>query len=314
MAKKQTIEHIIHSTLKDKIAFGQSKYAEKQNLGFGESSYKIFSYSTYNTYLKECKAYGEWLKEEKGINKIDKIEKTEEYAKEYLQNRLDSGVSVYTVKMERSALGMLYGKKIEIDVPKRDNKAIKRSRNDVENDRHYARNGKYKDVFVVGLATGCRRKDLINLTTNSLVEKDGHLYVQIFCSKGGRNRISPVREEYAEQVREIISKRQREGKNKVFDKIPSKIDIHSLRREYCKGLYKDITGDRQLRDDILKNYPPRKELKTNIDKNGHKYTKEIKSDYYRDRDGNVWDRDDVFLLSQALGHSRLEVSCTHYLR
>ena len=39
----------------------------------------------------ECKQYAKWLKQEKGINKIDDINKTEQYAKEYIQKRLDDG-------------------------------------------------------------------------------------------------------------------------------------------------------------------------------------------------------------------------------
>ena len=69
MAKKQTIEHLIHSELVSKIAFGESKHADKKNLAFGESSYKIYSYSTYETYLKEAIAYACWLREEKAYQK-----------------------------------------------------------------------------------------------------------------------------------------------------------------------------------------------------------------------------------------------------
>lgn len=314
MARKQSVENIFHTNLKDKIAFGENKHANKVGLGFGISTYKIYSYSTYNTYLKECEAYAQWIKDSKGIGKVDSISKTEQYAIEYLQHRLDSGVSVYTAKMERAALGMLYGKPIEFVMPERNPQNITRSRRQVENDRHYAEDGKYKDVFTMGRAMGGRRCDLTKLTVDSFMERDGHLYVQIDKSKGGRNRISYVREEYAQEVREIVRKAREQGKTKIFEKIPDKIDIHGLRREYCKGLYEEIKNNKELRDDISRNYPIRRELKTQKDKDGVPYTQEIKRDYYKDRNGNVYDRDDIYICSQCLGHNRLDVSITHYLK
>lgn len=316
MGRKQNIENLFHTNLKDKISFGQSKHADKvnQNLTFGESTYKIYSYSTYNTYLKECVAYAKWLREEKGINKTDDINKTEQYSREYLQNRLDSGMSIYTIKMERAALGMLYEKKIDFELPIRDSKNITRSRRQVEGDKHYSENGKYRDVFTIARATGGRRSDLSRLTVNSFVERDGHLYVQFQQSKGGRDRLTYIRSEYEQEIRDIIQRTKESGKERIFDKIPNKIDIHSYRREYCQGLYMEIKDNLELRDDILKNYPPRREYKTQKDKDGNSYTQEIKSIFYKDRDGNIYDRDTIYVCSQCLGHNRLDVSITHYLK
>lgn len=301
MARKQSIENIIHTSLKDKIAFGDSKHLDKQNLGFGESSYKIYSYSTYNTYLKECEQYARWLKEEKGINRVDDLAKTEQYAKEYIEKRLnDDKVSVYTAKLERSALSMLYNKQIEIEMPKRDNKNIKRSREQVKNDKYISENGKYKNIFIVGRATGGRRSDIKNLKPSDFIEKDGHLYVNFLKSKGGRDRLTPVREEYVSQVKEIIEKAQNERKTRLFEHIPKEIDVHSLRRDYAKNLYKDITENKELRDTYLKNYPPRNE--------------KVKRQIYKDREGNIYNRDDLYVITQALGHNRVDVSVTHYLK
>ena len=314
MAKKQTIQHLIHSELASKISFGKSKHEDKKNLAFGESNYRIYSYSTYETYLKEMTAYARWLKEEKGISKAADLSKTEQYAKEYLQYRMDKGNSVYTLKMERSALSMLYGKQIDFSLPMRDKTSITRSRNETTNDKHYSREGKYRDVFIMGVATGGRRKDLVNLKTNALREKDGQLYISFERSKGGRNRLSPVREEYVNEVREIFLKRQTEGKEKVFDKIPQKIDIHALRREYAKNLYKDILTNPALREEYLKQYPVRSEYKTQKDKDGIVYTKIIRTNTYKDRDSNIYDRNDLYVISQALGHNRIDTSITHYLK
>lgn len=310
--KKQTVEHIIHTSLKDKISFGESKHRDKQEMNFGESTYKIYSYSTYNTYLKECKLYARWLKEEKNVSKTNDLSKTEQFAREYIEKRLNCDrVSVYTAKLERSALSMLYNKRIDVEMPTRDNKNITRSRLETKNDKYISRDGKYRDVFTMAIATGCRRRDLGKLTKDCLVEKDGHLYIKILGSKGGRDRITYVRGEYAQQVKEIVNNAKN---NKLFVHIPKEIDVHGLRREYCKGLYDEIKDNKELRDNILKNYPPRREYKTQKDRDGNSITKEIKSDVYRDRGGNVYERDNIYVLSQCLGHNRLDVSVTHYLK
>lgn len=68
----------------------------------------------------------------KGIRKTDDVNKTEEYAKEYLQYRQEQEVSAYTLKPERSALGMLYSKKIDFELPVRNSKGITRSRLETE--------------------------------------------------------------------------------------------------------------------------------------------------------------------------------------
>ena len=314
MGKKKAIENQLHNALRNKIAFGQSKHKDKADIGFGKSTYKIYSYSTYNTYLKVAKEYAKWLTEDKHVEKYEKMENTEQYATEYMQYRQDSNISVYTLKMERSALSMIYGKPITFDLPARDNKAITRSRKETVNDMHYSREGKYRDVFVMAVATGSRRKDLTNLKTDDLREINGQLYIAFKRSKGGRNRLSPVRQEYAEQVREIFLKRQIEGKEKVFDKIPRKIDIHALRREYAKNLYKDICANPALRDEYLKQYPVRCEYRTKKDKNGNIFTKEIRTNTYKDRDGITYNRNDLYVISQSLGHNRIDTSITHYLK
>jgi len=302
---RQTLDNQIHTALKNKISFGKSKHADKREneLKFMESTYKIYSYSTYNTYLKECLKFSKWLQTEKGIHKKTDYREAEKYVTEYLQHKLDSGCSIYTIKMQKSALSMLFSKQIDYTLPNRDNKAIKRSRSVAKMDKHYSPTGKYADVFIMALGTGCRRCDLLNLKTDCLRTIDNHLYVVIKGSKGGRDRIAFVREEYAQQVKEIVLNRQIEGHTRVFDKVPTRIDVHALRRQYAKALYLDIKDNKKLKDKLLKNYPSRAN-----------YEKNIKRDYYKDRDGNVHDRDAVYIVSQALGHNRLEVTITHYLK
>lgn len=309
--KKQSINRVIKNNLKNKISYGQSKHEAKKDLGFGQSSYRIYSFSTYETYEKECVKFGEWIKSEKGINSIKSLEDIKPYTQEYLQSRLDSGCSVWTVKMEKSALGMLYGEPIQMEMPKRDIKDIDRSRHD--RNSHYSRDGQYKDVYTIALATGGRRADIEKLTPYDFKYQDGKLYVNFEQSKGGRDRFTYVRQEYVKDVLEIVQKAKIEGRNKVLEDIPSNMDIHALRREYAYNLYRDIQKDNELRIFLLNHEPPRKEYRTSVNKDGEKVTKEVKRDIYKDRDGNVYKRDDVYIISRMLGHNRIDTAICHYL-
>lgn len=148
--------------------------------------------------------------------------------------------------------------------------------------------------------TGCRRCDLKALNTNSLVERDGKYFLDIKQSKGGRDRLAPVLPSKADEVKKIFEQAKENGKGKLFDHIPKEIDVHGLRREYAQELYRSLTDDKSLRDEYLTYYPARHE--------------NVKSDFYRDREGNVFERDTVYVVSQALEHNRIDTSITAYLK
>ena len=77
-------------------------------------------------------------------------------------------------------------------------------------------------------------------------------------------------------------------------------DVHGLRREYAQELYHVLSNNKSLRDEYLSFYPTKHE--------------KVKSNFYRDREGNVFERDTVYVVSQALGHNRIDTSITSYLK
>ena len=56
----------------------------------------------------------------------------------YIMSRIDQDLSPWTLKKERSALSMLIGERLEIDLPKRERADITRSREPVEVDKHFS--------------------------------------------------------------------------------------------------------------------------------------------------------------------------------
>lgn len=91
---------------------------------------------------------------------------------------------------------------------------------------------------------------------------------------------------------------------RLFNRIHSNADIHSYRRDYAQKLYADILKDNNLKSDLESLY-------------GKRYEPQIKSEYYetKGQDNHFKAlRDDVFIITKALGHNRLDVAINHYLR
>lgn len=113
------MEHCLHN----KIGFGESRHEAKNELRnslgedyrFGMTDEKIHALETFDTYKKVSTEYAKWMIEEKGLSKYIDIKDTEHYASEYLQYRMDKGLSVWTIKMERSALGKYTENKLSYD-------------------------------------------------------------------------------------------------------------------------------------------------------------------------------------------------------
>lgn len=321
---RSTIERQINNILYSKQGFGESRHEAKQQLReekgteyrFGMTDDKIHSYDTFDTYQKACQRFGKWLQEEKDINKKADINKCKEFAKEYIQYRLDvDKVSVWTAKMERSALSKLYGEKIEIDMPKRDTKDIVRSRGEKEQDKHFSEE-RHIDLVTFAKATGCRRCDLEKLTPAKFyTDRNDVMWVKIEKSKGGRDRVAPILPKYREFVGEYLAGKDKD--TKLFHKISHSADIHSYRGDYARELYKAVEQDKDFKDKILARYPTRHEYKIIKDREtGESRTYEIQSNTYNTRGENkqTFDRDEAYICTCALGHERLEVTVTHYLK
>ena len=302
MGRNGNLFYQTNEILKSRLAIGESKHADKIKLKedggtFGQSTYKIYSWETYHAYKEEAKRFCEYLRAEIGVKSRSSIINAEQYAVSYLNALSERGVSIYALKKTRSALGMLYGHTIDIKLPKRTKTDIKRSRIETASDKHFSRDGKHKDLFMLAVACGGRRGDIRRLTADKFHDIDGHLYVEFLGSKGGRDRLAPVLPSSENAVRDFLATKKH-GEI-LFPKIDKNIDVHALRREYAQKLHEETKTDKQLRDELLSVYPARNE--------------NVKRDYYKTREGLVFNRDDVYLVTQALGHNRLDVSVTHYL-
>ena len=108
-------------------AFGESRRAAKSE---GADRDKIFSFNTYKSYWKHTKYFIKYIKEHHP--ECTTLKKARKYVSEWLQDGVDRGLSAWTIGVQRSAIGMLYGIAPDDEdffkAPKKQRENIKRSR------------------------------------------------------------------------------------------------------------------------------------------------------------------------------------------
>ena len=110
-------------------AFGESK---KEAVANGTEKDKIFAFNTYKSYWKHTKYFIKYIKD--NHPECTTLKSAKKYTNEWLQARVDQGLSAWTVQLEAKALGKLYGISPDDEnyfkPPKRKREEIKRSRGD----------------------------------------------------------------------------------------------------------------------------------------------------------------------------------------
>lgn len=305
---REKTESQIIKRLNSLTKYGESRHKAKEEmrrdaaargekLRFGATVDWIYSYETYFTYKKQSLHFLEWCRDNKGIGKNCKLEKLEQYAGEYLDDCERRGLSKYTIATRRAALSKLFGVEIQHKTVTKGEK-ITRSRLEVESDKHFSEKN-HPEIVLLAKATGGRRSDLLKIKPEDIkTDKNGLMWCEFRQSKGGKDRKAPILPRYREQVAELVAKS--EQNKPIIDKINHAVDVHAYRREYAQALYSVICQDTRLQGQLLAQLPPRTETASG-------------SKYYGRGNGFSGNRDDIYIVSQALGHNRLSVSVRHYL-
>ena len=275
MAKRLgSLKRQITQALINQKCFGESKYAAKQAGG------TKFGQPTDGIYsYKTMKTYlDESVKFGNWVKEnynIKTLEQAKEYVGEYLERGRVKKLSAWTLKLQRSALRKMYQ---DPGLAKEVELPNRKKENIVRSRGDAVRDKdfseeKNKEMVDFAKSTGLRRSGMEKVRPQDIFEKDGKLFVAI-KEKGGRYRELPVLKKYEERIREIVQGKELD--KKIFEKIHSSADIHSYRREYAQELYREITG---------KNFDPAKDK----------------------------DKEALRQVSEALGHSRLDVVTRNYL-
>ena len=297
---KESLTRQIEKEYKSMIAFGESKHeAKRSDEGIKD---KIYSRSTLKSYMAHANYFAEYCKENFNCKTL---EQCRSHVDDWLRYREEQGMSAYTLKLEASSLAKLYhcSTKDFVQTKARSRSDITRSRNEVENDKHFNEE-KHKDFVDFCRSCGLRREELEHLKGWQLRENfygDGKDYIYIGKDdgpKGGRSRLVPIIGN-VEHVKHLMKEA---GPERVFEKVPSHADIHSYRSDYATKMYNDLARD-------IKDIPYDKVNKGT----GRKYQGDVyhcRGDYK----GIKLDKLAMKEVSNALGHERLEVVAGHYIR
>ena len=278
MPKNKSLIRQVQETLQQKLRIGESKHFNKQQ---GTTSNGIYSWSAYENYLAKGCAFVKWAKAHHGCRTLNDARN---YVDTYLQQHINQGYSPYTQKLIACALAKIYGCSTTDFTPTQF-----RSRANITRSRQgkaifsESRNKEFVDFCK---ATGLRRHEIKNLKPENLRfdKSTGKYMLADIKGKGGRLRDCPVLSK--EAVEKMLNT---PAGQKVWDKVPSRADIHSYRADYCRAIYQRHA--RPIADvPIKEQYHCRDDLK-----------------------GVVYDRRAMAVASQALGHNRISIIAGHYL-
>lgn len=321
-----------HEKLTSMLAFGDSRAEDKRT---GADRQKIYSFATYRTYRRAIMRFVKYV--EQYHPNCTSLKKARKYANEWLESRVEAGMSAWTVSMEASAISKLYNIPADsserFHSPQRRREDIKRSRGDAKRDKHFSvRNNDELIKFVC--ATGTRRGVLQKLRGDDLWSREraeikiaelrgkGKLtdaearllrilqealstfpefdfYLMHRQDKGGRYRVAPILSEHQDLV---VRRMQAAAPNElVFRHVHAAADIHHFRGVYCQSLYRKYA---RLPEDIP------------YDKVHGGTGKLYQSDLYicrSDEKGRKLDRAAMEKVTIAMGHSRIDVIARNYL-
>jgi integrase len=281
--------------LDGKMATGQSRYAAKRvaqrtAASHGEtlwtvSTGKIHSHQTRRTYQQQVLAFVNWARDTHGILNLQTLdERADELASCYLESQIQAGKSPWTLQTARSALRLFFddrqlGSQVQLPARRREN--IRRSRQPVAHDRH-VQPDHWESVLAFERAVGLRSGELRRIRVGDISQdRQGTLVATVHRGKGGKSRQVPVLPGHEADVLAVVAGRP--PQERIFARLPD-MDMQALRREYAQALYLHHAKGRAL--------PPQSGRVQPTD----------------------YDAEAVRLVSRALGHERLDVVLTYYLR
>ncbi len=290
MGKRPSLIKAAINRLDEKMAIGESRHAAKRAAHEQDPSVwtvttgKIHAHTTRADYQQHILAFANWARVQ-GIRTLPALDaQAPTLAARYLSERLEAGHSPYTLQAIRAALRLFFGNRTlaaEVHLPRRERERITRSRGPAKRDAGF-QPANWQPLIQFLQGTGLRRMEVGALQVRDVRQtEEGRAEVYVHAGKGGRPRTVVARPGYTQIVLAAIAGRA--GEERVFPRIPDRLDVHALRREFAQGLYQELAG-RPLP-------PPTGRL----------------------RPGS-YDLGAVEIISKQLGHNRADVVLRHYLR
>lgn len=249
---------------------------------------KIYSKATFQTYKQQFKHFADWL--EQAHPEAKTLEDARAFVDDYLRHLIELERSAYSISTAKAAIAKIMGVETTqfIATPPRLRADIKRSRGEAVRDKHIS-DKKEEELARFTSATGLRRKEMTMIRAEDLFFENGQAYLNITRgTKGGKSRVAKIVGKTEEETKDIVKWIQSK-QGRLFNKLSSNYDNHYYRATYANRLYNQLKRDIE---DIptQERYVMRKE-----------------------RAGEVYDKQAMLLVSNALGHNRISVIAQSYL-
>ena len=167
----RTLHQQAYDRLQKMQAFGDSKRLDKLE-NPEDFARKIYSFSTYQTYFKHIKYFIKWIQKEHP--EVKTLKKAEKFVPEWLQARVNAGLSAWTIQTEEAALNKLYQIKLDdenrFQPLRRLKENIVRSRGAKKSDAHFSE-ANHEELVNFCKACGFRRNVLERLTGSDLFDR-----------------------------------------------------------------------------------------------------------------------------------------------
>ena len=224
----RTLHQQAYDRLQKMQAFGDSKRLDKLE-NPEDFARKIYSFSTYQTYFKHIKYFIKWLQREHP--EVKTLKKAEKFVPEWLQARVDKGLSAWTIQTEAAALNKLYQIKLDdenrFQPPRRLKENITRSRGTKKRDAHFSEKAN-EELVNFCKACGFRRNVLERLTGSDLYDRTKAETAFAEAQEAGNEALAEALlvglKTFPEQDYFILHRRDKGGKTRLSPIVGPHID------------------------------------------------------------------------------------------
>lgn len=309
MSRKISFKEQMFRALNALNCYGQSKYqAKKESYKQGNKGKVkgIYSKKTMSDYKKVAEQFQSWSKN-KGYNFKRLADVSDSHIIQYLKERQDTGKSAWTISRDLSALNKIFSREIS----KKGTGLKSRKNSDIKNNRGFGNNyrpsiyKKNKELTDFLSATGIRRQSITVVSPADAI-RDGQGVVIGFSvvEKGGKSRNCYVIKSKQNDITSFVDKHQSKSGNKPFwSKADKNLNTHWYRSEYARALYNDLVSAQNNKQDYFNGYRDFFVNSSRLELTTKKHKQTVKG----------YDVECLGVVSQCLGHNRIDVVYANYL-
>lgn len=309
MSRKISFKEQMFRALNALNCYGQSKYqAKKESYKQGNKGKVkgIYSKKTMSDYKKVAEQFQSWSKN-KGYNFKSLADVSDSHIIQYLKERQDTGKSAWTISRDLSALNKIFSREIS----KKGTGLKSRKNSDIKNNRGFGNNyrpsiyKKNKELTDFLSATGIRRQSITVVSPADAI-RDGQGVVIGFSvvEKGGKSRNCYVIKSKQNDITSFVDKHQSKSGNKPFwSKADKNLNTHWYRSEYARALYNDLVSAQNNKQDYFNGYRDFFVNSSRLELTTKRHKQTVKG----------YDVECLGVVSQCLGHNRIDVVYANYL-